>query len=65
VKVGPFQRDGKPWREKGPGELRAGLQSKPLSRVVDSRVEQNPEDEGCSMGLTKKPASVFRDWGRL
>jgi hypothetical protein len=42
VKAGPTQRGRKPWREKGPGELRARFQSKPLSRVADSHVEQNP-----------------------
>jgi hypothetical protein len=46
VKAGSSQREKKPWRGKYPGELRARLQSKPLGRVADSRVEQNPEGAG-------------------
>jgi hypothetical protein len=46
MKVDSWLREGKPWRGKGSGELRAGLQSKPLSQVTDFRVEQNPEDGG-------------------
>jgi len=42
AKSGLSQRELQPWRGKDPGELRARLQSKPLSRVTDSRVEQNP-----------------------
>jgi hypothetical protein len=52
VKAELFQQERKPWRVKGPGEPRAGLQSKPLSRVANSCVEQNPEGGGCSRGLT-------------
>jgi hypothetical protein len=55
MKVEPFQRERKPWRVEGPRELRAGLQSKPLSRVANSRVEQNPEGGGCLLGLTVTP----------
>jgi hypothetical protein len=43
VKAGPTQREGRPWRVKDPGELRARFQSKPLDRVADSRAEQDPE----------------------
>lgn len=46
MKTGSSQKVGVPWREKGPGELRAGFQSKPLDSVADFRVEQNPEDDG-------------------
>jgi hypothetical protein len=63
VKVELFRRKGKPWRVEGPGELRAGLQSKPLSRVANSHVEQNPEGEGCLMGLTNMLTSFFRRRG--
>lgn len=52
MKAELFQQERKPWRVKGPGEPRAGLQSKPLSRVANSCVEQNPEGGGCSRGLT-------------
>jgi len=43
AKSGLSQRELQPWRGKDPGELRARLQSKPLNRVTDSRVEQDPE----------------------
>ena len=43
MKVGPTQREGRPWRGKGPGELRARFQLKQLDRVTDSRAEQDPE----------------------
>jgi hypothetical protein len=46
VKAGSSQRAGEPWREKGPGELRAGFRSKPPDSVANFRVEQNPEDGG-------------------
>jgi len=43
MKVGPAQRERRPWRGKDPGELRARFQLKQLDRVADSRVEQDPE----------------------
>jgi len=43
VKAGPSRREREPWRDKDPGELRARSKFKQLVRVVDSRVEQNPE----------------------
>jgi hypothetical protein len=48
----PFRRGGKPWRGESPGEPRAhvGLNRRP--EVVDSRVEESPEDEGRSRGLS-------------
>jgi hypothetical protein len=46
VKAGPTQREGRPWRVKDPGELRARFQSKPLNRVADSHAEQDPEGGG-------------------
>jgi hypothetical protein len=39
TKVESFQQERKPWRAERPGELGAGFQSKPLSRVANSRVE--------------------------
>jgi hypothetical protein len=59
VKAELFRRERKPWRVEGPGELSAGLQSKPLSRVANSCVEQNPEGGGCALGLTKKASLNF------
>jgi len=43
VKAGPSYGEREPWRGKDPGELRVRFQSKPLGRVADSRVEQDPE----------------------
>jgi len=43
VKAEPAQEEREPWRDKYPGELRARFRSKPLNRVADSRVEQDPE----------------------
>ena len=43
MKAGPTPEERVPWRDKDPGELRARFQAKPLNRVADSRVEQNPE----------------------
>jgi len=54
VKAGSSQRAGEPWREKGPGELRAESRPNPLSSVADSRVEQNPEDGGACDGRLKR-----------
>jgi len=44
VRTGPSQGEQEPWRGKGPGELRARFQSKPLGRVADSHAEEDPED---------------------
>jgi hypothetical protein len=43
TKVGPTQKERKPWRGKDPGELRTRFQLKQLDRETDSRVEKNPE----------------------
>jgi len=43
MKVGPARREGRPWRGKDPGELRARFQLKQLDREADSRAEQDPE----------------------
>jgi hypothetical protein len=58
VKAGPTQRGRKPWREKGPGELRARFQSKPLDRVADSGVEQDPVGGSNAMRGTALEDSV-------
>jgi hypothetical protein len=54
VRARPMPRGREPWRGKSPGELSAGFQSKPLGRVANSRVEQNPEGEGMLGGLHNK-----------
>jgi hypothetical protein len=59
----PFRRGGKPWRGESPREPRAhvGLNRRP--EVADSRVEESPEDEGRSRGLSTWETAVARRFG--
>jgi hypothetical protein len=54
VKAGSSQKVGEPWRERGPGELRAGFQSKPLDSVADFRAEKNPEGGSARLEWLKR-----------
>jgi hypothetical protein len=54
VKAGSSQKVGEPWRERGPGELRAGFQSKPLDSVADFRAEKDPEGGGALFELPER-----------